>query len=266
MTLWQAIALGVLQGITEFLPISSSGHLVLAEHFFGLQQEQLAVVVFLHFGTLLSILVVFRKDIAQMFTVQRRLIGLILLGSVPAAFVGLQFHRLIEKAFSSLFVVGVCLLITGLLLTLAERARQILRTGLGEPERTDLSNMRALDALLIGVAQAVAVLPGLSRSGATIAAALLCGLKREAAASFSFLLAIPALGGATVLELRQVLKAGTLPADALTLAVGVATAFVTGIAALKMLIAVLRRRRLLIFAVYCFILGASVVAWELAHR
>jgi undecaprenyl-diphosphatase len=266
MTLWQAIALGVLQGITEFLPVSSSGHLVLLERLFGLQHEQLAIVVFLHFGTLLSILVVFRNDIVEMFSVQRRLIGLILLGSVPAALVGFGFHRLIEESFSHLFVVGVCLLITGLLLTLAERARQILRSSLGELERTDMSKMRALDALLIGVAQAVAVLPGLSRSGSTIAAALLCGLKREAAASFSFLLAIPALGGATALELKRVLAAGTLPVDTMTLVVGVATAFVTGVVALKILISVLQRRRLLIFAGYCFIVGASVVVWDLSQR
>jgi undecaprenyl-diphosphatase len=266
MTIVQAIVLGMVQGVTEFLPVSSSGHLVIFQHLFGLQREQLQQVVFLHFGTLLSILVVFRREIVEMMTVHRRLIGLILLGSVPAAAVGLQFHRLIEATFSSLFVVGACLLITGLLLTLAERARQVLRAFAGEAEQIELSKVRPVDALIVGVAQAVAILPGVSRSGATISAALLCGLKRDAAARFSFLLAIPALGGAAALELRGLVKAGEAPHDLWAVVAGVITAFVTGVVSLKLLIAVLRKRRLLIFAAYCFLMGIVVLTWEFWNR
>jgi undecaprenyl-diphosphatase len=263
MTLWQAIVLGVVQGVTEFLPISSSGHLVIAQHLFGLREEQLALTVFLHFGTLLAIVVVFRNDIVAVLTVQRRLIGLVLLGSIPAAVVGIAFHRQIEQAFASVLVVGVALLVTGLLLTLAERSRQLLRAAVGEAERTDLDHIRPLDALLIGLAQAVAILPGISRSGSTISAALLCGLNRDAAARFSFLLAIPALGGAALLELRAVAGTGQLAWPVGAVVAGVASAFLSGVASLKLLLAVLRQRRLLIFAAYCFILGTTVIAWQL---
>jgi undecaprenyl-diphosphatase len=263
MTLWQAVLLGVVQGVTEFLPVSSSGHLVILEHFLGVQQPQLTLVVFLHFGTLLSILVVFRAEVIALFSVNRRVLVLILMGNIPAALVGFGFHRRIESAFSSLLAVGAALLVTGLLLTLAERTRQLLRRMAREAERTDLAGIGVSDALVIGIAQAVAILPGISRSGATISAALMCGLKRDAAASFSFLLALPAIAGATALQLREMALAGQAAPDPLMLAVGVAVAFLTGVASLKLLLAVLQRRRLLLFAGYCFTLGAMLIGWTL---
>ncbi|RMF47586.1 MAG: undecaprenyl-diphosphate phosphatase [Deltaproteobacteria bacterium] len=252
-----AIWLGLLQGLTEFLPVSSSGHLVIAQHFLpGFDQPGVLFDVLLHAATMLAVCLYFRRELTALLTSlpgrtpeqrgHRRLLGMILLASVPTAAIGLGFEDLFLSLFDSLKTVAVMLLVTGLLLLVAERLRRD-----GRP----LTGINALDALLVGTVQGFAIIPGISRSGSTIAALLLRGVDGEAAARFSFLLALPAVGGATLLSLKDLGKvpAGDLPAY-LT---GALVAFLVGLGAIHLLMGVIRKRRLSWFAIYCWIVGLA---------
>lgn len=251
-TWWQGIALGLVQGLTEFLPVSSSGHLVVAEALLDFQSAGVAFEVALHLATLLSVVIVYREAIQRELTglVRRdpaawRLAGLLLLASVPAAVVGIGFKPLVERAFDSLTVVGLGFLATAAALWTSRRA----------PAR-DLP-VTARTALLIGLAQAVAVLPGVSRSGSTIVVALWCGLAPARAAEFSFLMAVIVIAGSGVLEARH-LEGMPMSAGFLLAFLG---ALVSGVFAIRFLVWLLRRAQFHRFAGYVAAVGILTLLW-----
>jgi len=254
------ILLGLVQGLTEFLPVSSSGHLVLAERWLGLDPPGVLLEAMLHWGTLAAILIVFRKDIVALLkslrgkgsVEQRKEVGFLIAGSVPVVAVALLFRETIQSAFSSLLAVGIGLLVTALVLTLGHMARA----------RARRPSIRFPDALVVGLAQAASVFPGISRSGTTISAGTAMGLTAPQAARFSFLLAIPALLGAGLLHLLDALKA---PGSQywLGILIGTLCAFGSGWLALRAVLRLVKRGRFWIFAVYCFLLGAGTIAWSM---
>jgi undecaprenyl-diphosphatase len=251
--------LGAIQGLTEFLPISSSGHLVLAQRLLGLDPPGVLLEALLHWGTLAAVVLVFRSDIAAIASSltprgsieRRKEIGLIAAGTVPIVVAGLLLRTSIDAAFSSLAIVGGSLVATGVVLGLTGIVRR----------RVERNVARFPDALVVGLAQAASLLPGLSRSGVTISAGLLAGLTPKGAARFSFLLAVPALFGAGLVSLWDAVHAGGVQAPWLGLAIGTATAFLVGLAAIKLLLSILSQGRFWVFAVYCLALGASVLAF-----
>jgi undecaprenyl-diphosphatase len=252
--LWKLLVLGVVQGVSEFLPISSDGHLVLAQEALAFRGARLPVDVALHLGTLAVVLVAFRRDLAVLardalagrFTELR----LLALGTLPAAAIGLGLRAYVAALFESGLAAALGLLATAVLLFLGERAR----TGAAPPGR-------ALDwraALWIGCAQAAAILPGVSRSGSTISLALLLGVESRAAARFSFLLSIPAVAGAVVLEVPALVREGGFGLDLLA---AVAVTFVVGLGALRLLLTFLGRGAFRWCALYCALLGGGALAW-----
>ena len=257
MSTFDALLLGFLQGLTEFLPISSSGHLALAESLLGLGGDDLAFVVFVHFGTLLATVTAFWPDVWRMlasggrFVVGRgiqgdphlRLLSLILVGSVPAVTVGLLFEEEVGKIFSSPTLVSAMLVVTGLILWLT----RYVRAG----ERA----MGIWAAILVGCAQAVAILPGISRSGATISAALAQKMNREKAVEFSFLLALPVILAATALKAVDLWKEHPRSATLISLFLGTLAAYISGYVAIKILLRVVRKGKLSYFAFYCWAVG-----------
>jgi len=255
VTLAQALLLGLLQGATEFLPVSSSGHLAIAQHLLsGFSQPGILFDVLLHLGTMVAVILYFRRDLAALAAApfrgekartERRVLMLLILGSVPTAVIGLSFKDFFEGLFGNIPLVGLMLLVTGSLLFVAERFR---KAGRREEDLT------LGDALVVGTIQGLAIIPGISRSGSTIAALLMKGVDGETAARFSFLLALPAVFGAALLSLRdlQGVPAGELP---LYLA-ATGIAFVTGLLSIHLLLGIIRRRRLAAFAIYCWLVGA----------
>lgn len=265
MTLTQAFALGVLQGGTEFLPVSSSGHLALAQNLMpGLSGSLLLFDVVVHVGTLIAIVVLLRDRVLALIQaalsflpggspagleVERRWLGLILAGSVPTAVIGLALRETTEAILEKPAAVGAALLVTGVVLFLSER--------LGRRDR-GAADLTWLDALAIGTAQGLAVIPGISRSGATVAAALARNADGRVAVEFSLLLSMPAIAGAALLvglEHGSALEAAELA----PLGVGFAAALVTGMLALRALQWIVVQRRLLPFAAYCVVLGAGAL-------
>lgn len=262
MALWQALVLGVVQGFTEFLPVSSSGHLVLAERLLGLSLPGLTFEIAVHVGTLVAVVWVYAADIRRMLAAlwrrdfrndaDARLALYVILGSLPTAAMGLLFKPYIEGLFDSLLAVGYFLILTGVLLWVSDmRANRAGNRGLSR-------GLSIPGALFIGVMQGTALAPGLSRSGATIAAGLLAGLPRVEAARFSFLLSLPAVGGAAILDLMDVGVAGAGISPALLFA-GAAASAVTGFVAIKVLLQLLEARRLHLFAYYVWVLGLLVI-------
>ena len=259
----QAVILGVVQGLTEFLPVSSSGHLVLGQRLLGLHEPQLMFDVAVHVGTLAAVLLVFWRDVWSMIRglwasdeegrAGRRLIVLVAAASIPTAVMGLAFKDWFESMFASLLAVGGALMITGCLLMVTKLAR-----GKG----LDAANTGPLRALVMGVAQGLAITPGISRSGATIATGLLLGLDREFAARISFVMSIPAILGALLLQVLDVAKAGAPGAALPVMLAGGLTAAVVGWAALKLLLSIVRQGRLHLFAYYCWALGLTALAWN----
>ena len=270
MSPFEAILLGVVQGLTEFLPISSSGHLVLFQHLLGFRQPEILFDVCLHVGTLAAICVVFFKEIKQMLVTLLllparsraagglkklymtdeavRMAALICFGSLPTALLGLLFHPFVDRLFASVAMVGVMLLVTGCMLWLTRR--------LDQPGRA-LMGLTVKDALLVGLVQGLAILPGISRSGATISAALFAGVDRETAGRYSFLLSIPAILGALVLEADASISQATIPPEVML--IGAAVAAGIGYAALKILLFVVKRGKLHRFAPYCWLVGATAL-------
>ncbi len=248
MGIIEATLLGILQGITEFLPISSSGHLVLGQHLMHISTPGLTFEIALHLGSLLSILVVFRQDIMQILqTLKDRstqnLVMSIVIGTVPAVFVGLFLKDLVEEAFTSITVVAIALLVTGTVLILTRWTR---------PQSSEVGISKGL---IIGIAQALAVTPGISRSGSTIATALFLGIKRAEAARFSFLLAIPAVAGAGLLTLIDLMDAGSTAAWDVAVWAGFVSSFIVGILALKVLLKTLQSGKFHWFGAYCLAIG-----------
>ncbi len=258
----EALILGIVQGVTEFLPISSSGHLVLGKHLLGVKTGGAMFEVFLHFGTLLAILLVFRVKIRKMvvslfrgrvrrvpgkgveFTDRnQRLVLLILLGSIPAGAIALLLGRRIEALFNSPLFASSALIVTGLILFSTRFS--VCKEG----------GLKVSDSLVVGFAQGVSLLPGISRSGATIGSGLLLGVDRQTAVEYSFLLAIPAILAATCLELWEVVLHQGWTGEGLPIVVGTVAAFLFGYMALRLMLKVVRRGRLSVFSYYCWIMG-----------
>ncbi len=249
MTWWQGILLGVVQGLTEFLPISSSGHLVVAEAAIGLQTPGVVVEVVLHVATLLAVVIVYWKTLRKLAAgaiagdrAAWRYVLLLALATVPAGLIGVTLQDWFESTFDSLTLVGVNFLITGTVLW-STRGRA------GHGERPT-----AQGALGIGVAQALAILPGISRSGTTVAAGMWLGVDAVRAAEFSFLLEIPAIAGAALLQIPDV-SGDMMSIVAFPLVAGFVAALVSGVLAIRMLIALLRSRAFHRFAPYCWTIG-----------
>ncbi len=262
MSFLEALILGIIQGLTEFLPVSSSGHLELVKAIQGSDlsgESSMMMTVVLHFATALSTIVVFRKEVAEIiagllqfksneafwFSVK------IVLSMIPAAIVGVMFDDVIETFFNGkILLVGSMLILTGLLLFLADRAKNT-------EKKVGIS-----DAVVIGVAQAIAILPGISRSGATIGTSVLLGIDRERAARFSFLMVVPLILGKVA---KDVLSSefSTEGLSAGPLSVGFIAAFVTGLVACTWMIALVKRSKLSYFAYYCFLVGAVAIGWSI---
>ena len=247
MSVFQAIVLGVIQGLTEFLPISSSGHLAIGNHLLGkvlLEGDAPpAFDVLVHFASVVAILAVLRHDVWSVLTTRRRLILPLGVGTVPAAILGYCFGDYFGAARNSMIVVGASLMFTGFALALSER--------LGRRARA-LESLRLVDALAIGSAQAVALVPGISRSGMTIGGGLLRGMTREACVRFSFLLAIPVILGASVLKAPEIAEIDALPVIA-----GALASLAASVVAIKLLLGLVRRRSLAVFAYYCVPVGMA---------
>ncbi len=271
-----SLVLGILQGITEFLPISSSGHLVLGEHFLGLNVQSLkSFDVVVHMGTLLAILVYFWRDVKGMFLAlfkaktedpYFRLIGLIIIGTIPAVFVGLYGENFLDEHFRNVKSVGMWMMILGVLFLLGEFAYKKPTKKMnkiidifkpGSSETKEISGLRWYNVIIIGCAQAIALIPGVSRSGSTIVAGLFQGINRSAAARFSFLLGIPAIAGAGLLTGLK-LSGDAAKIEYLPLSIGFLSSFVFGLLAVHFLMKFLKTHTLSIFAVYLLILGFSV--------
>lgn len=252
MGLLNVIVLGLIQGITEFIPVSSSGHLVIFQHFMEVDGG-ITLNVFLHFGSLLAVTYVFRKEIIGIITLKekyRKLTYFIIIGSIPAGVIGLLFEDFFEEVFSTLTVVGVALLITGFLLFISDKINT---------EERSLKKMNLGDAIFIGIAQALAIFPGISRSGSTIVGGLFKGLDRELAARFSFLLALPVIGGATLLQTRNIFSVGLEGIAAIELTAGTFTSMIASFFAIKVLLILIKKEKLSIFAYYCWILGLTII-------
>jgi undecaprenyl-diphosphatase len=268
MSLVQAIVLGLVQGATEFIPISSSGHLVLVPWWFSWPNPGLAFDTVLHLGTLLAVLAVFWADLIHLAkgawrSVRQRDLSApegrtalwIAVGTVPAAIMGVLWEEQFEALFGSPVHVAVLLLVTALWLLLAERV--------GRKQR-GVEQMGWRDSLWIGIAQGCAIAPGISRSGATIGAGLALGLRRAAATRFSFLLSTPIILGAGLLKVLDLLRLEDLHAQLLPLLLGFVAAFLSGYACIRFLLNYVKQRGLTAFAAYCGLVGAgSIVLWLL---
>lgn len=278
MNTLQALIMGLLQGLTEYLPVSSSGHLTIASELFGIDGESnMTFTIAVHVATVLSTLVILGSEIGKILkgmcnplsprslkgngtflnrlNPDQRYVLNILVSMIPIGIVGVFFKDKVEEVFGSgLLVVGICLLLTAALLTFSYLARPRQR------ENISLSH-----AFIIGLAQAVAVLPGLSRSGSTIATGLLLGDKKEKLAQFSFLMVIPPILGEALLDVLKMVKGeeATGGIDTLPLIVGFVAAFISGCAACKWMIGIVKKGKLIYFAYYCAIVGVASIVYSL---
>jgi len=267
----QAIILGVIQGLTEFFPVSSSGHLVIFQQMMGLKESVLMFDISLHVGTLAAIVIYFFNDILSILkSVIRSVLSLfrgesgpvsskeasdikmawlIIAGSLPTAVIGFGFHLISDVIFSSLFIVGTSLMITGGVLLGTRWVNQEEKPG---------SGFSIKQALLIGIIQGLAVIPGVSRSGSTISTALFIGVNRDSAIRYSFLLSIPAILGALVLQvLSDASGSGNVSSG--VMAIGLVTSLIVGYAALSLLVKMVQKGHLYFFTPYCFVLGGIVL-------
>ena len=264
MTWFEALVLGLIQGLTEYLPVSSSGHLTIGSYLFGINgEDNLAFTVMVHVATVLSTLVILWKEIDWIFrglfkfqmNDETRYALNIIVSMIPVGIVGVFFKDKVEEIFGAgLLIVGCMLLVTALLLTFSYYARP--------RQREDISLWHAF---LIGVAQALAVLPGLSRSGTTIAAGLLLGNKKEKMAQFSFLMVIPPILGEALLDVLKAVKGEEAfgGIDTLPLVVGFVAAFVSGCLACKWMINIVKKGKLVYFGIYCAVAGAATILLSL---
>ncbi|MBO4589065.1 MAG: undecaprenyl-diphosphate phosphatase [Bacteroidales bacterium] len=262
MEWFEALILGIVQGLTEYLPVSSSGHLAIGATLFGMNgEENLTFTVAVHVATVLSTCVILWREIVWLFAdlfkfkwnEGTKYVVNILISMIPVAIVGFLFKDKVEEVFGSgLLIVGICLLITASLLTFSYYAKPRQR-----------EHISPLHAFIIGVAQALAVLPGLSRSGSTIATGLLLGNKKEKLAQFSFLMVIPPILGEALLDVKDMAEVGVSEAMAgispLALAIGFIAAFVSGCLACKWMIGIVKKGKLVWFAVYCAVVGVAAI-------
>ncbi len=266
MDIISAIILGVVQGITEWLPVSSSAHLVIVQHLLGYQNSTLFDIM-VHAGTLLAVSIYFWRELLMIIreifmtfidvfrvgkkafvkSEDRRITWYVVLATIPVVIVGLALQDYINQIFNSLTLVGIALIITGfwLISTMKKKGEE---------------NVNGKKALIIGLAQAASIVPGISRSGSTISTGMLLNVKKEKAAKFSFLMSIPAIGGAFVLEL---ISSPVHEMFTTSNIVGFATAFIVGLATIHFLLGVIRRGKFYLFALYCWAVGAAVLAYEM---
>jgi undecaprenyl-diphosphatase len=258
VSLWEAMVLGFVQGATEFLPVSSSGHLVMAETLLAVDVDGISFEVAVHVATLFSVLLVYRGRITELvrgaFAGDREAlgyIGLVTVATIPAGLLGVFAKDRIEALFDAPWVTGVALLVTG---TFLWSSRAALNRG-------DADRPAWGAAVLIGFAQAFALVPGISRSGATVVAGMWLGLEAREAAAFSFLMAVPAVGGAAVLQLLDMESAAAASLPPLVLLAGGVVAGITGVLAIRTFVAMLARRSFHLFAPYCWAVGSLYLAF-----
>ena len=274
MTYFEAVILGLVQGLAEFLPISSSGHLALLQQWFDIDENKvLLFAVLLHVGTLISVFIVYWKDIWELIvelclTIKDLLTGkglrleerpvrklgvMIIVATIPTAIIGILFNDLFDKLYTSVLPIGIGLIITGFLLVLAERT--------GNSNRgIDKRNFR--NALFIGTVQGIAICPGISRSGSTLFGSLICNLDRKFAVKFVFLISIPSILGSAIMETPEAIKAGFDMAQLGPVLVGMAVAAVSGLIAIKTMIKIVSDKKLSYFSYYVWALGAAVVIYS----
>lgn len=267
MELLKAIILGLVQGLTEFLPVSSSGHLVIFAEILNFTEEGIAFEVFLHFGTLLSVFVAFRKDLNKMILAPFQMISskqldeetmeywrwdlYIIIATLPAVIIGLGFKDVIEQFFSNVLLVYFMLMITAILMF----STRFLK------EKAVKFNF--LNTILIGIAQACAIMPGVSRSGSTIFMGMACGLNREKVARFSFLLSIPAILGAVILKTKDMMAQPPSADAMINLISGTVVAFISGYLAILWLLDIVKKGKLQWFGYYCFAVSILGISWYL---
>ena len=275
LTMFQAIILGLVQGLGEFLPISSSGHLALLQIFFGIEGESvLFFAVMLHLGTLISVFIVYWKDIwallkelvavfKDIFTGKglrvianptRKLGFLIIVATIPTAIIGLLFNDLFTGFYGSLVAIGTGLIFTGTILFIAERMKGGKRGAMQMPFRS---------AVFVGIMQGIAITPGVSRSGSTLFGGLTTRLDREFAVKFAFLISIPSILGSVILELPSAIEAGISSSLVLPIIVGMIVAAVSGLIAIKTMIKLVSNKKLSVFSFYTWILGAFVIIYSI---
>ena len=275
MDIIQGIIIGIVQGLTEFLPVSSSAHLMFIQKLVGVERS-LAFDTFLHLGSLLAVLIFFRADIYKILRAwllsigdilqhrfregfysdpYKRLAWYVIIATIPVGLVGILFESQVDALFAgALYVPGFFLFVTGTILYLSQR----MASG-----QIDMSHMGWFQSLFMGLGQACAIMPGLSRSGTTIAAGLVVGLDKEFAAKFSFILSIPAIFGAFIIQLKDIgLSMGT---DGAAVMLGFIAAFISGYLAIKWLLDLIQNKSLDIFAYYCWIVGIVVFMGSIAH-
>lgn len=271
MTYFEAVILGLVQGLAEFLPISSSGHLALLQQFFGIDETKvLLFAVMLHVGTLISVFIVYWKDIWELIvelclTIKdlctgkglrlderpvRKLGVLIIIATIPTGIIGVLGGDFFDSLYTSIIPIGVGLIITGFLLVMAER--------MGSSSR-GLEKMNFRNAFFIGLVQGIAICPGISRSGSTLFGSLICNLDRKFAVKFVFLISIPSILGSAVLELPDAIEAGVTAAEAGPVIVGMLVAAVSGLVAIKSMIKIVSDKKLSYFSYYVWVVGAFVV-------
>lgn len=287
MNLIESIIMGFIQGVTEFLPVSSSGHLAIFKNFFGLKDVGVAFDVLLHLGTLIAVFIAFFSDIKDLFingfgiiadccknigifisnkikktskeyhkiisTPYRRFAMLIIVTTIPTGVMGIVFNDIIENATKALIIPGICLLITGVLLLIADCT----------PEGSkDETNVTFKNAFGVGVCQGIATLPGISRSGTTIVACLVSRMDKSFAVKYSFIMSIPVILGAAVLKIKDLAEQNITSAEVTNYIVGMAVAAVVGYVCIKTMLQVVRQKKYKVFAYYCFFMGAiSIIGY-----
>lgn len=246
----EAIILGILQGLTEFFPVSSTAHLILSRWLFNWSGiiGTLTFDVALHTGTLFSLILYFWKDWVDIITKRRRLLGLIIIASFPAGIAGLLLNDIIEKNLRSPYVICISLVLIGIFMLASEKMFR----------HKNVEEITLVDSLIIGIAQAVALIPGVSRSGITISTGLFRGLEREESAKFSFLLSTPIIAGATLLHARKLIN-GNVDYDFQIFTAGFLTSAIIGLAAIKFLLNFFKKHPLNIFAYYRFVLAGVII-------
>ena len=285
MSLLEAILLGIVQGVTEFLPVSSSGHLCLMKQIFDIDTGGMFYDVLLHIGTLIAVYVVYRKDIGKMIVAglsiirdaavnvgifagnrihsekkpyrtvisnsYRKFVMLVIVSTIPTGIIGVAASDLISACEEILIIPGICLILTSIILFISDHIAEGQKT----PKNTSYTN-----AFVIGICQGIATMPGISRSGTTITACLLTGMNRKFAVKYSFIMSIPAILGALVFEIKDVDCAALQTAEIINYAVGTLVAMVVGYVCIKTMLIVVRKKKFTVFSIYCFVLGILSIA------
>ncbi|MBF0567607.1 MAG: undecaprenyl-diphosphate phosphatase [Nitrospirae bacterium] len=254
MEILQSIIMGIVQGVTEFLPVSSTAHLILVPWFLGWKGviDTMSFDIALHVGTLFALLVVFFKDWVEILLRKHRLLMLLIIATIPGAVVGKLLDKYVDEHLRSPWVIAASLVVVGVVMYFAEK-RSIKITG--------VDDISVLDAVIVGVSQAIAIIPGVSRSGITISGGLFLGMRREEAARFSFLMSTPIVAGAAVLHGIHILHGKAEAIDPTIFIAGVAASFVAGLLAITWFMKFMKRFSLTFFVYYRFALAAIIIAW-----